>query len=104
MWPKLLDMTRTECKRTLRNLELEAYSAAVTAFRAQGDLNSDRKEILKELQIILSISAERHRAEIRRAVNDEKLTTIATEQQSYEGGRSEGCTEVSCNGYNSSVF
>ncbi|KAK3588450.1 hypothetical protein CHS0354_025106, partial [Potamilus streckersoni] len=77
MWPELLDMTRDECKRILRRIELEAYSATVSAFRAQGDLSKEKKRLLLDLQNTLSISTERHRAEIRRAVNDEKLATIA---------------------------
>lgn len=56
---------------------MEAYSAIVSAFRAQGDLNKEKKRILHDLQQYLSISTERHRAEVRRAVNDEKLATIA---------------------------
>ncbi|KAH3805994.1 BRCA2-interacting transcriptional repressor EMSY-like isoform X5 [Dreissena polymorpha] len=77
MWPELLDMTREECKRVLRRVELEAYSSVVSAFRAQGDLNKEKKKMLYDLQHFLSISTERHRAEVRRAVNDEKLATIA---------------------------
>ncbi|OWF47165.1 BRCA2-interacting transcriptional repressor EMSY-like [Mizuhopecten yessoensis] len=77
MWPMLLDMSRDECKRVLRRLELEAYSSLVSVFRAQGDLNKEKKRILQDLQQNLSISTERHRAEVRRAINDEKLSTIA---------------------------
>ncbi|XP_078310623.1 uncharacterized protein LOC111136248 isoform X2 [Crassostrea virginica] len=77
MWPMLLDMSKEECKRILRRMELEAYSSLVSAFRAQGDLTKDKKRILQDLQSTLSISTERHRAEVRRAVNDEKLATIA---------------------------
>ncbi|XP_064615204.1 BRCA2-interacting transcriptional repressor EMSY-like [Liolophura sinensis] len=77
MWPLLLDMTREESKRVLRRLELEAYSSVISVFRAQGDLTKEKKKQLQELQNTLSISTERHRAEVRRAVNDEKLCTIA---------------------------
>ncbi|KAK2141441.1 hypothetical protein LSH36_1097g00005 [Paralvinella palmiformis] len=76
-WPLLLDLTKEESKRVLRNLELEAYASIVSAFRAQGDLNKQKKKLLQEIQHVLSISTERHRAEIRRAVNDEKLATVA---------------------------
>ncbi|KAL8625511.1 hypothetical protein ACOMHN_014600 [Nucella lapillus] len=82
MWPKLVDLSPDECKRTLRRLELEAYSSVVSAFRAQGSLSKDKKRLLHELQNVLSISLERHRAEVRRAVNDEKLTTIADHNSS----------------------
>ena len=77
MWPFLLDMTKLECKKSLRNLELEAYANIITVFRAQGELNEKKREILKDLQILLHITLDRHKAELRRAVNDEKLNTIA---------------------------
>uniref|UniRef100_A0A3B3WV88 ENT domain-containing protein n=1 Tax=Poecilia mexicana TaxID=48701 RepID=A0A3B3WV88_9TELE len=57
--------------------ELEAYAGVISALRAQGDLTKDKKDLLGELTKILGISTERHRAEVRRAVNDERLTTIA---------------------------
>ncbi|KAM9319791.1 BRCA2-interacting transcriptional repressor EMSY [Gastrophryne carolinensis] len=77
VWPALLDFSRDECKRILRKLELEAYAGVVSALRAQGDLSKEKKELLGELSKVLSISTERHRAEVRRAVNDERLTTVA---------------------------
>lgn len=77
VWPTILDLGRDECKRILRKLELEAYAGVISALRAQGDLTKDKKELLGELTKILGISTERHRAEVRRAVNDERLTTIA---------------------------
>ncbi|KAJ8266405.1 hypothetical protein GJAV_G00130070 [Gymnothorax javanicus] len=77
VWPTLLDLGRDECKRILRKLELEAYAGVISALRAQGDLSKDKKDLLGELTKVLSISTERHRAEVRRAVNDERLTTIA---------------------------
>ncbi|KAM8834592.1 BRCA2-interacting transcriptional repressor EMSY isoform 1-T1 [Synchiropus picturatus] len=77
VWPTILDLSRDECKRILRKLELEAYAGVISALRAQGDLTKDKKDLLGELTKILGISTERHRAEVRRAVNDERLTTIA---------------------------
>ncbi|RUS70094.1 hypothetical protein EGW08_022143 [Elysia chlorotica] len=77
MWPMLLDYSKDESKRILRRLELEAYASIISVFRAQGDLSKEKKNILQDLQHSLSISTERHRAEVRRAVNDEKLATIA---------------------------
>ncbi|XP_016897434.1 BRCA2-interacting transcriptional repressor EMSY isoform X3 [Cynoglossus semilaevis] len=77
VWPTILDLSRDECKRILRKLELEAYAGVISALRAQGDLTKDKKDLLAELNKILGISTERHRAEVRRAVNDERLTTIA---------------------------
>ncbi|XP_069684302.1 BRCA2-interacting transcriptional repressor EMSY isoform X2 [Periplaneta americana] len=77
MWPMLLDMSRDECKRILRRLELEAYSSLVSALRAQGELSKEKRKLLQDLASTLNISMERHRAEVRRAVNDEKLATIA---------------------------
>ncbi|XP_046854114.1 BRCA2-interacting transcriptional repressor EMSY-like [Xenia sp. Carnegie-2017] len=72
-----MELTKDECKRILRRIELEAYSALVTALRAQGELDRCKKRLLKELGEQLSISTERHRAEIRRAINDDRLSMIA---------------------------
>ncbi|XP_071509195.1 BRCA2-interacting transcriptional repressor EMSY-like [Diadema antillarum] len=77
MWPRLLDMDLDQCKLLLRRLELEAYSSMVSAFRAQGDLSAEKKQLLRNVASTLGISTERHKAEVRRAVNDEKLTTVA---------------------------
>ncbi|KAK7072799.1 hypothetical protein SK128_019847 [Halocaridina rubra] len=76
-WPQLLDMTKEECQKSLRALELSAYSQTISVLRAQGELTKEKKKLLNDLQNIFSINLERHRAEIRRAVNDEKLNTIA---------------------------
>lgn len=53
MWPMLLDISKEECKRILRRMELEAYCSIVSAFRAQGDLTKDKKKILQDLQTTL---------------------------------------------------
>lgn len=76
-WPHLLDMTKAECRKTLRALELAAYSQSVAVLRAQGELTKEKRKLLNDLQAVFSITLERHRAEIRKAVNDEKLNTIA---------------------------
>lgn len=57
--------------------ELDAYGNMVSVLRAQGPYSGEKQKLLQELTKVLHISNERHRAEIRRAVNDEKLTTIA---------------------------
>jgi len=57
--------------------ELEAYGSLVSALRAQGELSKEKRKLLQDLASTLNISMERHRAEVRRAVNDEKLATIA---------------------------
>ncbi|KAF3419781.1 hypothetical protein E2986_07869 [Frieseomelitta varia] len=49
----------------------------VSVLRAQGPFTSEKQKLLQELAKVLHISNERHRAEVRRAVNDEKLATIA---------------------------
>jgi len=53
MWPVLLDMPRDDCKRQLRRLELDAYATVMTAFRAQGNLDAVRRQILTDLQTVL---------------------------------------------------
>ncbi|KAK4010584.1 hypothetical protein OUZ56_019726 [Daphnia magna] len=58
-------------------MELETYGAVVSTLRAQGELNKDRRKLLEDLSVLMKISPERHKAEIRRAVNDEKLGCIA---------------------------
>lgn len=103
MWPKSLDLTRDECRGMLRRLgmleikyhlrrlqsvttifavclifiELESYSKVVGTFRAQGNLNDVKAKILKDLRDVFHIPDERHKAEVRRAVNDEALSTVA---------------------------
>ncbi|XP_012278976.1 BRCA2-interacting transcriptional repressor EMSY isoform X2 [Orussus abietinus] len=77
MGPVRLDMSRDECKRCLRCLELDAYGNMVSVLRAQGSFTTEKQKLLQELAKVLHISNERHRAEIRRAVNDEQLTAIA---------------------------
>lgn len=57
--------------------ELESYSNVVGTFRAQGTLNAVKLRILKDLREAFHISDARHKAEVRRVVNDESLSTIA---------------------------
>uniref|UniRef100_A0AAY5E950 ENT domain-containing protein n=1 Tax=Electrophorus electricus TaxID=8005 RepID=A0AAY5E950_ELEEL len=56
VWPTLLDLSRDECKRILRKLELEAYAGVISALRAQGDLTKDKKDLLGELTKVLRSS------------------------------------------------
>ncbi|KAL0129133.1 hypothetical protein PUN28_004076 [Cardiocondyla obscurior] len=77
MWPVRPEMTRDECRKCLRCLELDAYGSMVSVLRAQGPFTNEKQKLLQELAKVLHISNERHRAEVRRAVNDEKLATIA---------------------------
>ncbi|XP_076549389.1 uncharacterized protein LOC117606175 isoform X2 [Osmia lignaria lignaria] len=57
--------------------KLDAYGSMVSVLRAQGPFTNEKQKLLQELAKVLHISNERHRAEVRRAVNDEKLATIA---------------------------
>ncbi|KAH8281755.1 hypothetical protein KR054_002800 [Drosophila jambulina] len=77
MWPQTLEMSRDECRGMLRRLELESYSHVVSVFRAQGALSEPKAKMLEELRQLFHITQERHRAEVRRAANDEQLSTIA---------------------------
>lgn len=77
MWPLRPEMTRDECRKYLRYLELDAYGSMVSVLRAQGPFTDEKQKLLEELAKVLHISNERHRAEIRRAVNDDKLGMIA---------------------------
>ena len=58
-------------------IELEAYSTVISTLRAQGGLNDNKSKLLDDLRNVLHISQDRHRAESRRAANDEQLCTIA---------------------------
>ena len=49
----------------------------VSVLRAQGPFTDEKKKLLSELAKVLHISNERHRAEVRRAVNDDKISVIA---------------------------
>jgi len=77
MWPVLLYMSKEDSLRCLRQIELEAYSLLVSALRAQGPLTSEKRRVLRDVGRLLGINVERHKSEVRRAVNDEKLNTIA---------------------------
>ena len=57
--------------------ELEAYSSVLSALRAQGELTKERRKVLNDLGNVLNIPIERHKAEVRRAINEELLNTIA---------------------------
>lgn len=78
MWPNILDIPKEQCTGLLRNLECQAYTNLIDAYRASGPLTDDKKSSLESVARILNISSERHKAEVRRAVNDELLTTIST--------------------------
>ncbi|VDP73458.1 unnamed protein product [Echinostoma caproni] len=93
VWPVLLKYSRDECFQILRRLELEAYSKVVSVFRAQGPLTGAKRKVLYKLQRLLSITTDRHKAEVRRALNDEELITIseaACGREVYEEWISEG--------------
>lgn len=49
----------------------------ISTFRAHGLLDQQRMNILADLRALLNIDQDRHRAETRRATNDEQLTTLA---------------------------
>lgn len=57
--------------------ELQSYSSVVSTFRAQGILNEMKVKILRDLREAFHISEDRHRAEVRRVVNDEAFSTVA---------------------------
>lgn len=55
---------------------MEAYSGVVSALRVQGELTKERRKILTDLSNVLNITPERHKTEVRRAINDELLGTV----------------------------
>lgn len=56
---------------------MDAYSSVVSTFRAQGSLDVGKNSLLEQLRKVFHINSDRHKAEIRRVANDEKLKTIA---------------------------
>ena len=46
-------MSLTDYKNALRHLELNAYCSVVSALRAQGDLTTEKRHLLKDLQTSL---------------------------------------------------
>ncbi|XP_011408288.2 PREDICTED: BRCA2-interacting transcriptional repressor EMSY-like, partial [Amphimedon queenslandica] len=70
-------MSVPEARRVLRRIELEAYASIVSAFRAEGPLTHEKKAALTKLCQLLSISSDRHHAEVRRAICDDQLCYIA---------------------------
>jgi hypothetical protein len=63
--------------RPYLDLETEAYSAIISAFRAQGELTWRKDRVLQELRILLRIPEEKQRLELIRVANDEALNEIA---------------------------
>lgn len=57
--------------------ELQSYSQVVSTFRAQGILNEMKMKVLRDLREAFHITDDRHKAEVRRVVNDEAFSTIA---------------------------
>jgi len=46
-------MSLVDSKNALRHLELTAYCSVVSALRAQGDLTTEKRRLLKDLQTSL---------------------------------------------------
>ena len=61
----------------IRFTEVETYACVMNTFRAQGSLSQQKLNLLADLRNLLKIGQDRHRAETRRATNDELLSTIA---------------------------
>ena len=57
--------------------ESTAYSAVIDAFRASGPLTDEKRALLSDLGGLLGVGVERQRAEVRRALSDELLATVA---------------------------
>ena len=97
----VLDIPKDDCSRILRRMgmlehekqiqnvwlkrppcfsliaELQTYASCISVLRAQGPLTKDKRLAIDNLRHIFHIKTDRHKAEVRRAVNDELLTTIS---------------------------
>jgi hypothetical protein len=84
LWPMVLDIPKDDCSRILRRMgmlgnekQLQTYASCISVLRAQGPLTKDKRLAIDNLRHIFHIKTDRHKAEVRRAVNDELLTTIS---------------------------
>jgi hypothetical protein len=85
---------RAKLESNLRQLEVDAYCAIISVFRAQGELTWKKESILQDLRQLLRISDDRHKMELKRVREDENLAEIAklnsgfsfAETDSVEGG------------------
>jgi len=59
--------TSSSSSTSRRQLELDAYAAVVTAFKAQGELTWKKYSLLQDLRAVLKISDDRHKMEAKRA-------------------------------------
>jgi ENT domain len=64
-------------RKEIRRLESEAYSAVVSAFRAQGELTWRKEQILAALRGVLHVCAAEHESEQARVASDPRLAKLA---------------------------
>lgn len=55
-YPKYRDISAEESAKLLRQLELEAYAAVISALRSQGDLSKEKRTLLSEISACLRIT------------------------------------------------
>jgi len=67
----------SNCENVTLFAELEAYSSVISTFRAQGSLDGTKQTVLEQLRRCFHINDDRHKAEVRRVANNEKLVTIS---------------------------
>mmetsp|Transcript_41201 Transcript_41201/g.63498 ORF Transcript_41201/g.63498 Transcript_41201/m.63498 type:complete len:107 (-) Transcript_41201:125-445(-) len=61
---------------SIRQLEVEAYSALISSFYAQGELTWRKEQLLQEARWALKISDDLHRRELQRVHTDSNLAKI----------------------------
>lgn len=57
--------------------ELSAYSECISAMRAGGKINDEKRELLEKLRDVFQIPMDRHHAEVRRVLANDQLSVIA---------------------------
>ncbi|PAV62020.1 hypothetical protein WR25_00587 [Diploscapter pachys] len=72
------DWDEEDCCYILRELELNAFSAIVTAYRAQGRLSQYKETLLDHIKTSLSIPDTKYASELRRVTNDPVLDRVST--------------------------
>jgi len=78
---------------TMRQMEVEAYSALVSALFSQGELTWRKEQMLQEVRWALNISDDLHRRELQRVHTDPMLIHIrnsTTKDQYFPGVNANG--------------
>lgn len=69
---------RRQRRAQLRSLECLAFSSSLSFLRTSNESEQTLKSVTEQLQAFLKISSHRHRAELKRILNDEDLEVFSS--------------------------